>query len=67
MITNPAHPMKNYQQTPKQRRVKLAKIKTAMANTRKPGVVLQPHDGKRRIGGAPMEQIETIQRQHQPF
>ena len=53
--------MKNYQQTPKQRRVKLAKIKTAMANTRKPGVVLQPHDGKRRIGGAPMERLEPYQ------
>lgn len=59
--------MKNYQQTPKQRRVKLAKIKTAMANARKPGVVLQPHEGKRRIGGAPVERMESIGRLNQPF
>ncbi len=44
--------MKNFQQTPKQRRVKLAKAKTAFQNSRNQG--FQPRaawENKRTVGG----------------
>lgn len=54
--------MKNFQQTPKQRRIQLAKAKAALKSSRH--MPFQPREAwtsKRFIGGAPLSMLETVQ------
>jgi hypothetical protein len=53
--------MKNFQQTPKQKRIEIMKIKTAFACSRKPGkTYAEPWSGKHTVGTEPVERIERF-------